>query len=60
MDDVFVIPVRLDACEVPKRVADHLQYIDLFPDFESGIRAITRVIRKQSAAKRKRQLLLAG
>jgi TIR domain-containing protein len=54
LDDVFLIPVRLDDCRVPSSIRREIQYIDLFPDWERGFRRIvavvTRQLRKRSAA----------
>jgi hypothetical protein len=36
LDDVFVVPVRLTDCQIPKRIAWNMQYVDLFPDWEKG------------------------
>ena len=51
LDEVFLIPVRLDACAVPASIRREIQYIDLFPDWERGFRRIviilTRQLRKQ-------------
>lgn len=55
-DTSFVIPVRLEECAVPKRIADQVQYVDLFPDWEKGIRRVTRAAKK--AARRRPGLLL--
>lgn len=60
LDDVFLIPVRLDDCRVPQRIANHLQYVDLFPDWNKGVRKVTSVIRKQARERREEPLLLAG
>jgi hypothetical protein len=49
--DPFVMPVRLEECCVPRRIADHLQYVDLFPDWEKGVRKLAKAIRK--AARRR-------
>jgi hypothetical protein len=46
LDDPFVVPVRFDDCAVPRRIADHVQYVDLFPDWEKGVRRVARAIRK--------------
>jgi len=46
MDATFVIPVRLEECPVPKRISDHLQYVDLFPDWDKGMRRLARAIRR--------------
>lgn len=46
LDDSFLMPIRLEECRVPRRVADHVQYVDLFPDWEKGVRRLARAIRK--------------
>ncbi len=52
LDDVFVMPVRLDNCEVPRQLATRLQYVDLFPDWSRGVRRLLRVIRRQAELRR--------
>lgn len=47
LDDVFLIPVRLDGCRVPASIRKEVQYIDLFPDWERGFRRILTVIGRQ-------------
>jgi hypothetical protein len=37
LDDVFLLPARLERCEVPAKIADEWQYVDLFPDWERGV-----------------------
>lgn len=44
LDDVFLIPVRLEECKVPARIGQQYQYVDLFPDFEAGARKVSEVI----------------
>ena len=51
MDQVFVIPVRLEPCEVPTPIARELQYADLFPDWERGVRRVVRSVRKAASRK---------
>lgn len=51
LDESFLLPVRFDACEVPRRVSDHVQYVDLFPDWERGLKRVVKAIRR-SARKR--------
>jgi hypothetical protein len=36
LDEIFIVPVRLDECAVPRSIGHELQYIDLFPDRASG------------------------
>jgi hypothetical protein len=45
IDDVFLIPVRLDDCRVPVRIQSETQYVDLFPDFEAGLNGVFEAIR---------------
>lgn len=40
LDEIFVLPVRLDACRVPRSIQRETQYIDLFPDWERGVKAL--------------------
>ena len=51
LDKVFLLPVRLTECEVPVQIARKTQYIDLFPDWELGIKAVLNVIRKPTGDK---------
>lgn len=47
LDDVFLIPVRLDDCRVPARIQRETQYVDLFPDWDAGFERILRIIERQ-------------
>src|SRR5258708_3652181 len=51
LDDIFLIPVRLDACRVPGRLQRETQYIDLFRSWDSGISRILAVMRGQLSRK---------
>ncbi len=51
LDEVFFIPVRLEECHVPPRIAQEFQYVDLFPDWASGFRRIVRVMRAKQRAR---------
>ena len=42
IEEPFVIPVRLAPCEVPRRIAEQVQYVDLFPDWDRGVRRLAR------------------
>jgi hypothetical protein len=46
LDDVFLLPVRLERCVVPRSIAEQVQYVDLFPDWERGIKRLVRSIRR--------------
>jgi hypothetical protein len=49
LEQVFVIPVRLERCEVPARIAGELQYVDLFPNWDRGVRRVVRSVRRKVA-----------
>lgn len=48
LDEVFLLPVRLDDCDIPAEVARLIQYVDLFPDWPQGLSRILEIIRKQT------------
>jgi hypothetical protein len=52
LDEVFVLPVRLDGCRVPDRISREYQYVDLFPNWERGVRQLTATIRKEVSRRR--------
>jgi hypothetical protein len=47
LEEIFVVPVRLDACRVPRSIQRELQYIDLFPDWPRGIRRLVAMMRRE-------------
>jgi TIR domain len=54
LDEIFFIPVRLDDCVVPGRIARKIQYVDLFPDWETGVDRVLAVLRRQQQNRRKK------
>ncbi len=52
LDEVFLIPARIDDCRVPNRVQKEFQYVDLFPDWDAGFRRIVTMIRSQLRPRR--------
>ncbi len=48
LDDIFLIPVRLDECRVPARIRREWQYIDLFPKWERGFRRLVQVLQRRA------------
>ena len=51
LDDVFLLPVRLEPCAVPQRIAEQVQYVDLFPDWERGVKRLLRSIRRSARSR---------
>ena len=60
LDEVFFVPVRLEPCDVPMRIARRIQYIDLFPDWAAGIEKILHALSCQAQRRKRKRLLLAG
>ncbi|MFL6464325.1 MAG: toll/interleukin-1 receptor domain-containing protein [Bryobacteraceae bacterium] len=54
LDDIFLVPVRLSECDVPNEIARTTQYIDLFPDHETGFKALTSMMTAQALKRRKK------
>jgi hypothetical protein len=47
LDEIFVVPVRLDECTVPRSIERELQYIDLFPNWQHGLRRLVTMMRRE-------------
>jgi hypothetical protein len=47
LDDIFLVPIRLTPCEVPLQIARKTQYIDLFPEWETGLKALISMMRSE-------------
>jgi len=47
LDEIFLLPVRLDECPVPMDVAREMQYVDLFTDWDFGMGRVVEAIWKQ-------------
>jgi hypothetical protein len=45
LEDSLLMPVRFDACDVPRRVASQFQYVDLFPNWSAGCSRLVESIR---------------
>jgi TIR domain-containing protein len=52
LDETYLIPVRLDECRVPWKIRREIQYIDLFPDWNRGVRRVLSVMEKQLRKRR--------
>ncbi len=52
LEDVFFIPVRLEECRVPARIASEFQYVDLFPDWRKGVARLVGTMRRQLRRRR--------
>ena len=59
LEEVFIIPARLDRCPVPAVIGTETQYVDLFPDWNLGVAKMIRAIRSE-ANLRSQRLKLAG
>jgi hypothetical protein len=59
VDEVFVIPARLNKCRMPAVIGDETHYVDLFSDWERGIAKVVRTMRRE-ANRRQQQLELAS
>ena len=46
LDEIFIVPVRLDECRVPRTIHE-LQYIDLFPDWDDGMNRLVSMMRRE-------------
>jgi hypothetical protein len=56
LDDIFIVPVRLDDCRVPRPIQKDFQYIDLFPDWPRGLWRLLRMMRREKVARLAKRL----
>jgi hypothetical protein len=47
IDQIFVVPARLDECRVPRSIQREYQYVDLFPDWHRGFRRVIHTMRAE-------------
>ena len=52
LDEIYVVPVRLDACEVPRAIQHEFQYVDLFPDWDAGIARLLDMLGREVKRRR--------
>jgi TIR domain-containing protein len=60
LDEIFFIPVRFEKCVVPAQVSRRIQYVDLFPDWETGLAKVLAIVARQEMKRRRKLLLMAG
>ena len=60
LDEIFIIPVRLDDCRLPRPIQRELHYIDLFPDWSRGILRLTGMLRREARRRGEAAEAVAG
>jgi hypothetical protein len=48
LEHLFVVPIRFEPCAVPRRISDQVQYVDLFPDWDRGVKRVLRAVRRSA------------
>lgn len=49
LEEIFIVPVRLGPCRVPRSIQRELQYVDLFPDWIDGLARLVSTLRQEIA-----------
>jgi hypothetical protein len=49
LDEIFLVPVRVNECAVPRSIRTELQYLDLFPDWQRGVRKLIAMMRREAS-----------
>lgn len=49
LEEIFIVPVRLSACRVPRSIQREIQYVDLFPDWIDGLARLVATLRQEVA-----------
>jgi hypothetical protein len=60
LGEIFLLPVRLDPCLVPRRISKQIQYLDLFPDWKAGVNRLVAVIKVQNDRRKRKRLPRVG
>ena len=47
LEDIFIVPVRLRECYVPRSIQKSYQYIDFFPDWPRGMRRLLKMMGRE-------------
>ena len=47
LDEIFLVPVRLNECAVPRSIQAEWHYLDLFPDWQRGVRNLVGMMRRE-------------
>jgi hypothetical protein len=47
LDNIYLVPVRLDDCKIPRVIQREFQYLDLFPDWPRGLSRLTTALRRE-------------
>jgi len=50
LDQIYLIPVRLEECAVPACISREIQYVDLFPDWDAGVRRVIAAVKMPNEA----------
>lgn len=45
LEEIFLVPVRLDECRVPARIQREVQYVDLFPEWQAGFERVVGIMK---------------
>lgn len=46
----YIVPVRLEECPVPRQIAAHIQYVDLFPPCSGGFASLLKTLGATNSA----------
>ncbi len=52
LDEIYIVPVRLSPCRVPRPIQRELQYVDLFPDWSDGVACLVAMLRQEVALRK--------
>lgn len=54
LDEIFILPVRLDDCSLPRSLQANIQFVDLFPEWDKGVETIAAAMQQQMEVRGKR------
>jgi hypothetical protein len=59
LEETFVVPVRFEKCAMPRQIQERVQYVDLFPDWDAGVKKVILAVRDGGRHRPKASLRLS-
>ncbi|MDZ7637374.1 MAG: toll/interleukin-1 receptor domain-containing protein [Bryobacterales bacterium] len=54
IDEIFLVPLRLEPCQIPRSIQQKTQYVDLFPEPATGLAKLLHTLREKPIAPRRK------
>lgn len=56
---IFLIPIRVEECDIPSEQLREIQYVDFFPNWNMGLQKVLNVISRPNQVTERRQVIVS-